>query len=197
MSKNTRNQHLQTPPNKKIDLDPNRIETHSSEWTDAEIKLMDRCLKRADSVQKKGEIPVAALIIDETGKIISESGNVRERQQSVLGHCELVVLHNACKKKASWRLTGCTLFVTLEPCPMCAAAIMQARIKRVIFATTDPKAGAFGSKIDLSTSPALHHKIEIRHGLLASESSNLIKNFFKKRRSEKKINTPKPITIKS
>lgn len=197
MSKNTRNQHLQTSENKKIDLLELNKQNQSMAWTEDEKKLMARCLRRADFVQKKGEIPVAALIIDETGKIIAESGNVRERQQSVLGHCELVVLHNACKKKASWRLIGCTLFVTLEPCPMCAAAIMQARIQRVVFATTDPKAGAFGSKIDLSISPALHHKIQISHGLFSEESSTLIKNFFKKRRSEKKINTAQPKLNKS
>jgi tRNA(adenine34) deaminase len=169
------------------------IENKFSTWTEVEKKLMSRCLKRASSVQKKGEIPVAALIIDETGKIIAESGNIRERDQSVLGHCELVVLHRACKKKASWRLTGCTLFVTLEPCPMCAAAIMQARISRVVFAATDPKAGAFGSQLDLSKSTAVHHKIHLSPGLFAEESSNLIKKFFKKRRMEKKKDLQKSI----
>ncbi len=178
MSKSSVRQLLQDPENKKIPT--------ASGWSKLEKKLMSRCLKLADSAQKKGEIPVAALIIDENGQILAESGNQREQLQTVLGHSELVVLHNACKKLASWRLANCTLFVTLEPCHMCAAAIMQARVRKVVFATRDPKAGAFGSKIDLSTIPEMHHHIEVRSGLYAEESSKLIKDFFKRRRSEKK-----------
>lgn len=176
MSKSSVRQQLQDPENKKI--------PEASDWSELEKKLMKRCLRLADSAQKKGEIPVAALIIDENGQILAQSGNQREQKQTVLGHSELIVLHSACKKLANWRLPNCTLFVTLEPCHMCAAAIMQARVKKVIFATRDPKAGAFGSKVDLSMTPEMHHHIEIRRGLLADESSQLIKNFFKRRRQE-------------
>ncbi len=178
MSKNVVRQQLQDLENKKKSSPP--------EWTNLERKLMSRCLKLADSAQKKGEIPIGALVTDENGKILAQSGNQREQRQTVLGHCELVVLHNACKKKASWRLTNCTLFVTLEPCHMCAAAIMQARIRKVVFAAHDPKAGAFGSKVNLSTTPEMHHHIEVRSGLMADKSSQLIKGFFKRRRAEKK-----------
>lgn len=183
MSKSSVRQLLQDPENKK--------NSEEKSWSELEKKLMRRCLKLADSAQKKGEIPVAALVIDENGQILAQSGNQREQKQTVLGHSELIVLHNACKKQASWRLANCTLIVTLEPCHMCAAAIMQARIKKVIFATRDPKAGAFGSKVDLSTSEEMHHHIEVSSGLLAEESSQLIKNFFKLRRRENKTRKSK------
>lgn len=187
MSKRSVNQQQQDPEIKKKSV--------GYAWSEQEKKLMNRCLKLADSAQKKGEIPIGALVIDDTGKILAQSGNQRERQQTVLGHCELVVLHNACKKQASWRLSNCTLFVTLEPCHMCAAAIMQARIKKVVFAAHDPKAGAFGSKVNLSATPEMHHHIEVQSGLLADESSQMIKNFFKKRRAEKKAERRNPTTI--
>lgn len=178
MSKRSVNQQQQDPEFKKI--------SEGYAWSEQEKKLMSRCLQLADNAQKKGEIPIGALVIDDSGKILAQSGNQREQKQTVLGHCELVVLHSACKKQASWRLSNCTVFVTLEPCHMCAAAIMQARIKKVVFAAHDPKAGAFGSKVNLSTTPEMHHHIEVQSGLMAEESAQLIKNFFKRRRAEKK-----------
>lgn len=179
MSKLTVKQQLQDPETKK--------NSKGYTWSEIEKKFMSRCLKLADSAQKKGEIPIGALIVDENGLILAQSGNQREQLQTVLGHCELVVLHKACRKQANWRLSNCTLYVTLEPCHMCAAAIMQARIKTVIFAAHDPKAGAFGSKVNLSTSPEMHHHIEIKSGLMANDSSQKIKNFFKHRRAQKKL----------
>lgn len=183
MSKRAVNQQQQDPEIKN----KSQGYTDGSAWSDQEKKLMLRCLKLAESAQKKGEIPIGALVVDDTGKILAQSGNIREQKQTVLGHCELVALHNASKKKASWRLSNCTLFVSLEPCHMCAAAIMQARIKKVVFAASDPKAGAFGSKVNLSQSPEMHHHIEVRPGLMAAESSQLIKTFFRRRRAEKKL----------
>ena len=182
MSKRSVNQQQQDPENKK----KSQSYTDTYNWTEQEKKLMDRCLRLANSAQKKGEIPIGALVIDDNGKVLSQSGNLREQKQTVLGHCELVVLHNACKKQASWRLSNCTLFVTLEPCHMCAAAIMQARIKKVVFAAHDSKGGAFGSKVNLSATPEMHHHIEVRSGLLSEESSQMIKKFFKRRRAENK-----------
>jgi tRNA(adenine34) deaminase len=157
-----------------------------NEFSDADLKFMSQALTLAKQAETKGEVPIGAVIVDNNRKIIGKSGNKREQLNTVLGHAELVALHRACKKKNSWRLTDCTLYVTLEPCFMCAGALVQARIKRVVFATHDPKAGAVGSVDDLSKHLKLNHKFIAEHGLMKEECSHLLTNFFKKKREEKK-----------
>ncbi|MBC7419147.1 MAG: nucleoside deaminase [Bdellovibrio sp.] len=149
-----------------------------------DLKFMKKAIALARKSELAGEIPIAALVVDKNGRIISQSTNLRETKTTVLGHAELVALHRACKKLGSWRLNGCTLYVTLEPCFMCAGALVQARIDRVVFATHDPKAGALGSVADLSNHEKLNHRFVTQQGPLQEESSQMLKNFFKKKRTQ-------------
>ena len=156
------------------------------QFTEQDHKFMQLAFKLAKNAQLKGEVPIGAVVVDAEGKVIGKSGNKREQLNTVLGHAELVALHRACKTKNSWRLVDCTLYVTLEPCYMCAGALVQSRIKRVVFATHDPKAGAMGSLEDLSKHPKLNHRFTAENGLMQHECSDLLKTFFKQKRSEKK-----------
>lgn len=152
-----------------------------------DLKFMRKAIALTRMSELAGEVPVAALIVDKEGRIISRSTNLRETKNTVLGHAELVAIHRACKKLGSWRLLGCTLYVTLEPCFMCAGALVQSRIDRVVFATPDPKAGALGSLANLAEHPKLNHKFVVQQGPLQEESSQMLKKFFKNKRSQKKI----------
>lgn len=155
-----------------------------NQFTKNDHKHMQMAFKLAKNAQLKGEVPVGAVITNADGKVIGKSGNKREQLNTVLGHAELVALHRACKSKNSWRLIGCTLYVTLEPCFMCAGALVQSRIQRVVFATHDPKAGALGSIEDLSKHQKLNHRFESESGLMKHECSALLKNFFKAKRKK-------------
>lgn len=157
------------------------------QFSEQDHKFMQLAFKLAKNAQLKGEVPIGAVVVDSDGKVIGKSGNKREQLNTVLGHAELVALHRACKSKNSWRLIDCTLYVTLEPCYMCAGALVQSRIKRVVFATHDPKAGAMGSLEDLSQHAKLNHRFIAENGLMQHECSTLLKNFFKQKRSEKKF----------
>lgn len=157
-----------------------------SEFSQADLNFMTLAYNLAKKAEAEGEVPIGAVIVDGNGKIIAQAANKRETLNTVLGHAELVALHRACKKKNSWRLIDCTLYVTLEPCFMCAGALVQARIKRVVFATHDPKAGAMGSIDDLSKHAKLNHKFIAESGLLQNECSHLLKDFFKKKRNQQK-----------
>lgn len=154
------------------------------QFTEQDHKFMQLAFKLAKNAQLKGEVPIGAVVVDGDGQVIGKSGNKREQLNTVLGHAELVALHRACKKKNSWRLLDCTLYVTLEPCYMCAGALMQSRIKRVVFATHDPKAGAMGSLEDLSQHPKLNHRFIAENGLMQPEASQLLKAFFKAKRNK-------------
>ena len=157
-----------------------------SEFSQADLKYMTQALALAKKAETQGEVPIGAVIIDGNGTVIARAANKRETLNTVLGHAELVALHQACKKKNSWRLIDCTMYVTLEPCFMCAGALVQARIKRVVFATHDPKAGAMGSIDDLSKHAKLNHRFTAESGLLQNECSHMLKDFFKKKRSKPK-----------
>jgi tRNA(adenine34) deaminase len=150
-----------------------------------DAKMMKKALRLATLSEKKGEVPIGAIITDENGQILAQSTNLRETHCTVLGHAELVAIHRANKKRKSWRLNGCTLYVTLEPCMMCAAALVQSRIARVVFATSDPKGGGLGSLCDLSNDKRLNHQFEVSRGLMAEESSLMLKSFFRKKRLKK------------
>ena len=152
-----------------------------------DLKFMKKAIALAKQSELIGEVPVAAIVVDNSGNIISKSMNLRETQGTVLGHAELIALHRACKKLGTWRLIHCTLYVTLEPCFMCAAALVQSRIDRVVFAALDPKGGALGSLDDLSCHKKLNHRFAVTSGLLANESGQMLKAFFKKRRAKKAI----------
>lgn len=148
-------------------------------------KWMQRALSLAKKAAEKGEVPVAALIVGPEG-LISSAINTRERQQTPLGHAELFALHKAAQIRKSWRLEDCTLYVTLEPCVMCAGAIQQARIKRVVYGAADPKTGAVESLYPVLNDSRLNHQVELTPGVLASESAALLQDFFQSRREEKR-----------
>ena len=153
----------------------------------ADLDFMRIALSLAEKAEINGEVPIGALIVDENGKILSTATNLREQKNTVLGHAELVALHRACKKRNSWRLSGCTLYVTLEPCFMCSGALVQARISRVVFGAYDPKGGALGSLTNLSIDKRLNHNFQVHAGIHADECGHILKKFFKKKRTKLKV----------
>ena len=144
---------------------------------EADISFLRLAIAQAKLAGEMGETPVGAVIVRE-GQVIAAGHNLRETTSSALAHAELLAIRAACERLGSWRLLGCTLYVTLEPCPMCAGAIINARIPRVVFGAFDPKAGCFGSVSDFCELP-LNHKPEILSGLLADECAQLLRDFFK------------------
>lgn len=124
------------------------------------------------------DVPVGAVLLDSAGEIISIGVNERELTQDPTAHAEIVAIRKGATSLKSWRLEGCSLLVTLEPCAMCAGAIMQSRISRLIFGAWDEKAGAVGSVVDLIRDPRALHKVEVISGVLADRSSALLKDFF-------------------
>lgn len=145
--------------------------------------FMHLAMVEAKAAAEKGEIPVGAVIVRD-GRIIATAGNGRETDKSALAHAELTAIGKACEALGGWRLTGCTLYVTLEPCPMCAGAIVNARIPRVVYGATDPKAGAMGGLFDMNLQPLNHHP-EVTAGVLGDECAELLRAFFRERRAGK------------
>jgi tRNA(adenine34) deaminase len=140
---------------------------------------MQRCLSLAqDAALKYNEVPIACLIV-KGDRVIAEAVNDRERTQDPLGHAELRAIQTAAQKLKIWRLEDCTLYVTLEPCPMCAGAILQARIPMVVYGAKDPKAGADGSVVDVLKGKGFNHQPEIVAGVLGEECAKLLSEFFK------------------
>ena len=150
----------------------------------ADVKFMRLAIRQAKISEKIGEVPIGALIVDKNGKILAKATNLREKQNTTLGHAELVAIHRACKKLDSWRLAGCTLYVTLEPCFMCAGALQQSRIARVVFAAADPKGGALETLAQLGNDPRLNHRFAVTGGVLAAECGLLLSDFFRKKRKK-------------
>jgi tRNA(adenine34) deaminase len=148
---------------------------------------MNRCLDLAQEASQKNEVPVGALIVDHTGVILSETHNLKENSQIATKHAEILAIEEACKKRGSWRLHHCSLYVTLEPCFMCAGAIVLARIPSIIFATPDPKAGAVESLARILTDHRLNHQCQVISGVCANKASALLKDFFKARRISKQV----------
>ena len=150
-----------------------------------DLDFMSQALDLALRSEAIGEVPIGALIVDENGQILSMATNLREKNTTVIGHAEIIALHSACKKRKSWRLTGCTLYVTLEPCFMCAGALVQSRIARVVFGAYDPKGGALGSLSNLSCDARLNHNFTVTSGVRSEECGKILKDFFKKKRKTK------------
>ena len=141
-------------------------------------EFMYEALKLARQAAENGEVPVGAVIVKD-GKIIAKGKNEREAKQNALSHAEIEAINNACKKIGSWRLDECEMYVTLEPCPMCAGAIINARIKTLVFGAYDPKAGSIDSVINLCDYP-YNHKPEIYGGICEDECLEVLKDFFRK-----------------
>lgn len=146
-----------------------------------DAQLMRKAMEQAEFAEKYGEIPIGAVITDAFGMVIAAAHNRTETDRSATAHAELLAISEACRKRGSRRLNDCTLYVTLEPCPMCAGAIASARIGRVVFGAKDPRAGAYGSLIDLSGLP-LESRPLVTSGILAEECLAPIRRFFMNRR---------------
>ncbi len=150
---------------------------------DLDSRFMQQALTLARAATLVGEVPIAALLVRE-GVVLAEAHNGRETRQDPTAHAELIVIQEAARQEKNWRLTGTTLYVTLEPCTMCIGAIVLARIPRLVFGATDPKAGACGSIMDIPPEPRLNHRVEVVGGLCADESRNLLQEFFRQLRKD-------------
>ena len=148
--------------------------------------FMKRAIELAEISALEGEVPVGAVVVKDN-EIVGEGRNRRELGKNALYHAELEAIDNACKKLGGWRLWQCDLYVTLEPCPMCAGAIINSRIKTVYYGASDKKAGSFGSVVDFNEL-AYNHKPEVVSGVMADCCSSLLSEFFKKLRVSKKDN---------
>ncbi|MBL0927711.1 MAG: nucleoside deaminase [Phycisphaerales bacterium] len=145
---------------------------------------MRRALALARDAGRAGEVPVAALVYEtDTGRVLAEAANTRRHGRDPLGHAEALAISAAAKALGDWRLNSCTLVVTLEPCPMCAGAIVNARLGRVVYAADDPKAGAVRSLYHLLEDQRLNHRVTPIPGVLAGEASAMLTDFFRSRRS--------------
>ena len=146
---------------------------------------MKLAITEAEKALEIEEVPVGAVVIS-NGKVVGRGYNLREQEQDPTAHAELIAIRDAARNLKSWRLDDCDLYVTLEPCPMCAGAIVQARIRRLVFGAHDPKSGATGSLYNLVEDERLNHQLsELKGGVLAEEISQMMKTFFKKLRSRK------------
>lgn len=148
-------------------------------------KYMKLAIEQAKIAVSMGEIPVGAVIVS-NGDIISTGYNKREMLTNSLAHAEIVAINSACKKVSSWRILNATLYVTLEPCAMCAGAIINSRIEKVVFGAYDPKAGSFGSLVNLSEL-CYNHQPKIVSGVCEKECADLLSNFFRELRKKKKL----------
>lgn len=146
--------------------------------------FMLRALKEAEKSELEGEVPVGAVIVYEN-RIVSRGRNKRETSKNAILHAEIEAISKACKKLGRWRLTGCTLYVTLEPCAMCSGAIINSRISRVVYATEDHKSGSCGSVINLFDLP-YNHSPEVVSGIMKNECSEILSSFFENLRKNKK-----------
>ena len=149
-----------------------------------DIEYMKIAIALAEKAGEMGEVPVGAVVVKD-GVVIGEGYNLRENNRSAISHAEVIAIEQACKAVGDWRLSGCTLYVTLEPCPMCAGAIVNSRIKRVVFGAKDGLAGCCGSVIDFNRYP-FSHAFEIEGGICDAECLRIIRDFFDKRRKESK-----------
>ena len=152
---------------------------------DPDVGFMRAALRQAEAAAAAGEVPVGAVVVA-NGAVIAAGQNRSIRDNDPSAHAEIVALRAAAKEQSNHRLTGVTLYVSLEPCPMCVGAIVQARVSRLVFGAYDPKAGAAGSAIDLTDSPAFNHRFEVQGGLLADDCGKLLSEFFEQRRGEQR-----------
>jgi tRNA(adenine34) deaminase len=144
-------------------------------------RFMREVVALAGAAGARGDVPVGAIVVLD-GKIIGVGANTRERDADPTGHAEIVALREACRRQARWRLDGATLYVSLEPCPMCAGAIVNARLARVVFGASDPKAGAVRSLYRICDDPRLNHRTQVEGGVLAEPCSRLLREFFARAR---------------
>jgi len=146
---------------------------------------MREAINEAYKAKEIGEVPIGAIIVY-NDEIVATAHNLRETLQTTLSHAELIAISKANEKVGSWRLEDCTLYVTLEPCPMCAGAIVQSRLKRVVYGAADPKAGCAGTLMNLLQEEQFNHQVEVTDGVLGEECSRLLTDFFRNLRKRGK-----------
>lgn len=147
-------------------------------WHDA----MRRALSEASTAEAHGDVPIGAVVLDPAGTLIAAAGNERELTGDPTAHAEVVAIRRAAEALGEWRLEGCTLVVTLEPCTMCAGAIVSSRVAHLVFGAFDDKAGAVASLWDVVRDPRLNHRPQVTSGVLADESTALLERFFRQKR---------------
>ena len=148
-----------------------------------DIAMMKEALRLAREAASADEVPVGAVVWETaSGRVLGTGRNRREEDNSPSAHAEFLAIEQACRSVGDWRLNHCSLAVTLEPCPMCAGLIVNARIGRVVFGALDPKAGACSSLFQLTTDPRLNHRVQLISGVLADEAADMLKEFFRHRR---------------
>ena len=149
-----------------------------------DVRYMAEAMKEARKAYRKRETPIGCVIVRD-GKIIARGRNRRDRSGNVLAHAEIEAIRKACKKLKDWRLEGCTMYVTLEPCPMCAGAIVQARMDRLVIGTMSPKAGCAGSILNLMDVSQFNHQVPVTKGVCGDECSRMLTEFFAELRKKK------------
>lgn len=150
-----------------------------------DIKFMKAALKQAEKAIALGEVPIGAVIVC-GGKIIARGYNRRNTDRTTLAHAEITCIRKACKKTGDWRLEGCTLYCTLEPCQMCAGALIQSRIDRVVIGTTSPKSGCGGTLLNILQNPDFNHQADVLYGVMREECTEILQRFFKDLRRRNK-----------
>ena len=165
----------------------NRAEKQAIKSEENNIKYMTMAYKEAEKAFEAGDVPIGCVIVNESGRVISRAYNRRNRDGSTTSHAEIMAIQQACKKLGDWRLEDCEMYVTLEPCPMCAGAILQARMKKVHIGAMNSKAGCVGSVINLLQMDGFNHKVEVEKGIMGDQCSALIKDFFESLREENDI----------
>jgi len=146
-------------------------------------RFMEQALLEAQKAYDMDEVPIGAVVVKD-GEIIARGHNLRETGRDPTLHAEMVAIREAARYLGGWRLTGCELYVTIEPCPMCAGAIIQARIQRVVFGAMDPKAGCAGSLYNLLQDPRFNHQVEVVGGVMEEECRRIMQDFFRKKREK-------------
>jgi len=152
-----------------------------------DLYWMGIALREAQKAADRGEVPIGAVVVG-NGAVLGRGHNLREARQDPAAHAEMIAIRQAARKEKSWRLTGTTLYVTLEPCIMCMGAILLARVERVVFGCLDPKGGAAGSLYDLSDDRRLNHRVAVTSGVREAECAGILSDFFAALRRQKKIN---------
>ncbi|SFK08062.1 MULTISPECIES: tRNA adenosine(34) deaminase TadA [unclassified Bacillus (in: firmicutes)] len=150
-----------------------------------DIYFMKLAIEEAKKAEEIQEVPIGAVVVVD-GEVISRAHNLRETEQRSVAHAELLAIDDACKRLGTWRLENTTLYVTLEPCPMCAGAIVLSRVKRVVYGAADPKGGCAGTLMNLLTEDRFNHQSEVVAGVLEEECGSLLTNFFRELRKKRK-----------
>lgn len=162
------------------------IENFAENESETDIRFMKLAIEQARLAAAEDEVPIGAVIVRD-GQVLGAAHNQREQLHDPTAHAEMIAITQAATALDSWRLEGCTLYVTLEPCPMCAGAIVQARIKRVVYGADDPKAGAVRSLYEILNDSRLNHRAEVSPGILAGECGEMLSEFFQQKRRDARL----------